>query len=298
MKEIAALILEKLRPFLHVPEEDVKFFLEKLMDGELKENRLLCCLGIDVKNDLIDLQKLAKIFDKIDYEGAKKDKQFAVHFEAVLSNNLDLHHYSNEANASKSLNIKWSRVMTSKTFKEHFYNKITNIDDVKSYWDDIRKDIERNNLEQVNMPNNGAPFRRLVWTVPLTDIVKLADPDTTPDKDWANKVTDCLGLDVNPSASEYIYIEYDENFDEPLYQPSTINNNWNWDSFYLSYKRDTFGQTRPRTGDEPAQRRREKVHEPIDHADYAYNIKYLGNVTTFDSDTSNFIDEALERYRL
>jgi len=298
MKDIVELIPTKLKPYIRVPEQEVQLFLEGLMNGELKDQRLLCCLGIDIKNDLLDLEKLAQIFNEIDYEAAKSDERFATHFEAVLMTHPDLHVYSDEVHTAAELGIQWSRVMTSKTFTEHFYNKIADIDDVKTYWDDIRKDIERNNLEQVNMPNNGAPFRRLVWTVPLEDIVELADPNTTSDKNWANKVTDCLGLDVNPSASEYVYIEYDENFNEPLYQPCTINNNWNWDSFYLSYKKDIFGQTRPRKGDTPERRRREKIHEPIDHDDYAYNIKYLGNVTNFDSDTSNFIEEALERYRL
>jgi len=106
--------------------------------------------------------------------------------------------------------------MTLMAFKEHFYSKITNIDDIKSPSDDIRKYIERNNLEQVNMPSNGAPFRRLVWIVPLTDIVSLSESGTESDKEWANKVTNYLGLEVNPSASEYVYIEYDEHFDEHL----------------------------------------------------------------------------------
>jgi len=53
MKEITALILEKLQPFIHVPEENVKFFLEELINGELNDNRLLCCLGIDIKNQNI-----------------------------------------------------------------------------------------------------------------------------------------------------------------------------------------------------------------------------------------------------
>lgn len=314
--EIIDMILSETNP---ADENETKSFLKDLSRGNDYEKRLLICIGIDLKNKLIDRKVVKKILDSIDYDACREClhnnscvrsncpnynitvqcKRRLEQYESASVNVLPFE--GSVSDNSQQLNVRFARVMNAQVFTDFYYNKY-NIDD--NYLDNRRQLIdliEDGKLKHFQMPNLAVPKdkRKLVWTVPIDDIynVKKNLTNRNSKEELANEIVNRLGLMTNDEY--YICIEYDSKFNETVFQPSHLSTKWTVEHFYVSYKKeDGFGRTRPKTGDEENLRMREKVHFEIkDNSKYKYNIEHLGIVSNSESrNTDNFFYESIERY--
>jgi len=297
--------------------DQVKAFLLRLSNGNDYERRLLICLGIDVKNNLIDSNTLQLIFDNIDFTQCTNDcinpicqgdkctnhcigigcMRLLCHYEnAILANNRFV---SIIEDNSIDLNVRFSRVMPAPVFIEHFYNKnkIEGINNI-NHTLDIKDEIERGNLLNVKMSNSGNPYipRNFVWATPLDEIHRIIEPTGNS----ANEVVNRLGLPQCSQDTEYVYFEYDPCFDETMFQPCHLSTCWIMEHLYCSAPfTDGYGRTRPWTGDHTDRQMREKIHFSIDDSSrYEYNVQYLGRVNNLSIDVTNLVDETMQRYTL
>ncbi|MCL2650731.1 MAG: hypothetical protein FWD60_06875 [Candidatus Azobacteroides sp.] len=277
-------------------------FLEELSRGNDYEKRLLICIGIDLKNGLVDKDIMTKIFNNIDYDQCLQCSNGSSSLLTQYEEAVKVIQYFVSSVSDNSQKIQFSRVMSASAFAYYYYKKI-----FKKPLIDYRRlknQIEEGLLRDVNMTNEMRPedYRKLIWVVPLEDILSvkksLIKKGENLDDKLANEVVNRLGLIIN--GDEYIYLEYEIGFNEMLYQPSHLSKNWNEDHFYISYKNeDGFGRTRARTGDDSDLQMREKVHFSINDASkYKYNVEYLGVVNDTSYNTNNLITESMQRYTL
>ena len=92
MQRIIDLIINKVKNKLddkYMP--NFMDWLNKLKDGGSTDQRLLCCLGIDIKFNLIKIQDLIKVFEKLEYSEALSSIKPSHYFESTLRDNPDLH---------------------------------------------------------------------------------------------------------------------------------------------------------------------------------------------------------------
>ncbi|GEM_PF-6679600 len=275
-------------------------WLNKLKNGRPSDQRLLCSIGIDIKYNLVNLDAILKILEKINYGDALASSNPAHFFETVLRDDPDLHAYGLEFVEDNNLNEPFVRIMSIDTFNSYFYNRIEDIDDVKLANDNLITEIERGQLFEVKMPNDGPPFRKCAWITPRFKIQEIINKSKNDSTNPANVITDYLGLIVDSLPTEYIMIEYPEDFVEKIYQPCSLNASW-YDSddnpgLFISFKRmDKFGRTRQRKKDYQSNGLLECIHEPIS-SKYVYNIKYLGKVDNSIFSVEKIGNEALLRF--
>jgi hypothetical protein len=283
-------------------EKKTESFLKKLSSENDYGKRLLICIGIDLKNKLVEKHIVKQVFDTINYDeclACKDGKSLLSHYEKAIIATRNF--VGAIGDNSKKLKLRFSRVMTASVFSKHFYPNIMGIDDINCNPRLLKNAIDEGRLEQVNMPNvGGDDKRKLVWTVPLEDLLVIKEESEKKGENPANEIVGRLGLSITAVNNEYVYWEYESDFNETLFQPCHLSNCWETESLYLSSKMiDGFGRTRPRKGDNINLQLREKIHHSIDDATkYKYNIKYLGIVNDFSIDIANFVGEAMHRYTL
>lgn len=277
-------------------ENNVRRFFETLRDGEEYHQRLLICFGIDTRGEILDKNEVVKLFDIIDYSNCLTADEVVSEYEMCL-NNLSLF----LSNKSMVYDKILTRVMRATTFSSDFYFRIKDIKNHFKLWKDVKEEVERENLETVYMPNDSPRDpRKLVWCTPLDDLLEIVEECKMAGINYANEIIDRLGLYIT-EIQDYILVIYPSLFDKQIFQPSNLCNCWTWNkSLYLSCKTsDGFGRTRPRKGDISDKRMREAVHSSIDDfMNFQCSIKFLGTVTDYSIDTSNFTVEALNRYAL
>ena len=262
--------------------------VELLGSGNDVEKRLLVCIAIDIKFELINNEQIVRVLNDTNILDCK-DNLLECYDSLVDKHKVFT---SNIATKAKS---KLVRVMKSTSFTKYYFNRIKPNGLQLETTDELRKQIERENLTQFYMHNNSIGKGNLVWVTTLKELIHILDKNN----ETANNVVIRLGLSVDESDNnEFIYIEYPENFDEKLYQPSNFSNNWrDENSLYISYKKnDGFGRTRSRIGDLYDKGMKETVHNSINERKYKYNIKYLGIFDNFDKDISNFVSESINRF--
>jgi hypothetical protein len=301
-------------------------FLRKLEKGNDDEQRLLFCIGIDVKNNLIDNDIQRAIFDAIDYDNCLECKNSKCAGKACAAKNNDeyldgrfkcnrlLSAYEEAIKSTGTFTSivyddftvsreKFCRVMTINAISYYILNRIS-LDDIRLTESSARYYIIDGQIKELFMPNTAGTSRELVWVTPLNDLLAIKEDCKRNGKNPANEVVNRLGLLIRPGSYEYAYMEYSESFDERVFQSCHLCNSWNKSSLYLSYKfSDNYGRTRPREGDDEGYQMKEKVHFAInDIPRHKYSVKYLGTIDEKplqDSlDIANFVGEAMKRYTL
>jgi len=276
---------------------NTSLFLQKLKEGEEYHKRLLICLGIDTKGGLIDKTEISRILNSIDYTKCIDCDSQLIEYENALK---VLSYFLSKK--SFLYNKKLARVMRATTFSSSFFHRIDgNLNDIKD-WREVRIEIDRGNLDSINMPNDTAleDPRSIVWCTPLDELEQIINHNIEESTNPANDIIDRLGLYLT-TMQDYIYIIYPDNFDKTLFQPSNLCNCWIWkDSLYLSYiSNDNFGRTRPRSGDNENKQMKEAVHKSImSSSDFKCSVKFLGTVTEYDLNSIDFTNDALKRYAL
>jgi hypothetical protein len=294
MDSIIEFILSKLKL---INEDKTRAFLKQLSTGNEYEKRLLICIGIDLKANLVKPDIVQQVFEKIDYNACCKSSNLILHYyeEAIVAIKTFV---GSVQNNSQELKLQMSRVMSLNAFATYIYPHFSR--DIAINPKVVKSKIIEAELDNVNMPNIGGGIRSLVWTTPLQDLLAIKEDLGKKGEDPATGIVDRLGLMVQDAFKEYIYLEYDLNFNETLFQPCHLSNCWTKESLYISNKyMDGFGRTRQRKGDNINHQMKEVVHYPIvDKKKYKYNIRYLGIIKDFSINISNFVNESMKRYRL
>lgn len=301
MERVIDLIKKKILPHL---DKTIKInfvkWLNMLKEGNSTDQRLLCCLGIDIKHNLSNLYNLKDIFNKINYTEALSSTKASHFFESALRDNKLLHEYGLEIAESRENSVPYVRIISLINFNFYLFNRIEDIDDVKLTNDKLLNEIKRGQLDKVKMPNEGSPFRKCAWITLANILNNLIEKCKISNLNHANVVIDYLGLTYDQLPIDFLIIEYPIDFNEDTYQPCSINSNW-YDSddnpgLYLSFmKHDKYGRTRSRTEDNIEKRLKERVHKPV-LSKYYYSIKHLGSVDDGNLSVSKIGNEALERF--
>jgi len=259
-------------------------FINKLANGNDKEKRLLACIGIDIKHNLIDINNFIAIINTIN-----------------VSTITDLVKYYNNITDIQNVyigrvlntkNDKLVRVLPLNTFRRYFYNKVFD-DDKKNNAYEIIKEIERGNLTEFQMHNNSIGKGNLVWGTTYEEVKNLLDNGAT-----INDIIINIGLgDLNVN-KDYVLIVYPDDFNEKKYQPCHYSVNWTKDdNIFISNKNiDSYGRTRSNIGDVPNRRMKEIVHHSIDDPKYSYEIKHLGTFTDNNYDRAQILIETIRRF--
>lgn len=276
---------------------ETKNFLEVLMNGTEYQKRLLICLGIDMFGELIEKNIMSNILNSLDYDKCLNPDEILKSYEKAIVN-LGVFVSPIETNPSNK-NILLARVMKASTFSAYFYPNIEGINDVNHDWKNVKNEIEKGNLENINVFNTSLMPRGLVWTTPLKELENIIKENLDNYKDPTNDIVNRLGLCTTASINnEYLYLEYDSLFDETIYKPNNLSNCWtDENSLYVScITNDGFGRTRPRSGDAEKLRMKEAVHESIsDSFKFKYTVKYLGTLDDFSLEILDFNSEAMKR---
>lgn len=296
MDQILVLLLKIFLPYIDKNKKD-KFssWVNELKNGSFDDKRLLCCLGIEVKNHLVNIQSYVKIFNAMDYDSSINQKEI---FDQTVTNNKDLQFFSDEGFNPEDEKPIYTRIVNIDTFITTILNKSYPNDDKKYYDDEVLiSEIERNDLGSLALLNEGHPNRNNVWVTPLVKINEIIDYCTDKLLNRADIIINCIGMPFDVNKLKFIYMEYPEIFREEFYQSCAVNAIWGReDGLFLSYKKDDgFGRTRPCDGDNAINRLKEQVHKSL-NVKYEYNIKYLGEATSINHDTTNIVGEAIERY--
>jgi hypothetical protein len=264
-------------------------WLDKMTNGSNEDKRFLCCLAMELENEIVDPLAYAGLFDSLQVNETIATQQI----EDYLADNHNKHFYSNVVCKEK---IAYVRVMQLSTFLEYFINR-SDINDVvtKNDQSNVIREIKRGILKNILMPNDGPPFRGVAWILPKSEYIDICSSIKGENKNLADEIVRVLGIKCNLENTHYIKINYPEDFDEETYQPCTINAKFEEDCLFLSYKKDdSFGRTRSLDSDDKKQRKKERIHKPLPDK-YRYHIEYLGEITQPNTYSGNIVEDAYNR---
>jgi len=258
-------------------------FINKLANGNEKGKRLLACIGIDIKHNLIDIDNFIAIINTIN-----------------VSPNTDLIEYYNNITdrqnvyTGRVLNTeddKLVRVITLEGFMFYYYNHI--VDDQKDDNAESISKVKREGISQFEMHNNSLSKGNLVWATTYEEVKNLLDNNAT-----INDIVINLGIGVRNLNKDYVLIIYPDDFNEEKFKPCHYSVDWTKDSnIFISHENiDNYGRTRSNIGDIPGRRMKEVVHHSIDDPKYSYEIKYLGTFTDNNYDRSQILIETIRRF--
>jgi len=272
-----------------------KQFINSLFNGDNDEKRLLACIGIDIKHNLLDLHELESIINSINLSAYPKTSLLEIY---------DKHTDNNSYTISLIKSIKkerFARIMKLSPFVEFFYNPNIENDFKESINEnDFIEEINRGNLENFEMQNESIGKHKLVWVTTLDDLMKILNSSDKPTNEIVSRLGLGIPFDENGilvEETEYVYFEYPDSFDEFTYQPTHLCKYWNDENnLFLSFMNiDKYGRTRSNQGDYQKKRMKEVVHFPLTEKKYSYNIKYLGKFNDSYIKNISYI-EAKDRY--
>jgi hypothetical protein len=303
-------------------------FLLQLKGGTANCQRLLICMGIDLKN--FSHSKIRK--------NNFPDKAFIKMLQEVISKaagiprnkSMPPGEYTHAMRFARALNVvtavhppaaipldtpaKYFRISPFINYMRYVVAKnlrnnpslpaSLDMEDeelVEEYFEEFTQNERYNRINVSNLGINKS------WIF-VADKAELQTIRSHIDKDLY-QLADTLGFDVNPAmiGQHYICLEYPECFSEPVYQPCTLMADWGsrqncpkGNDFFLSYTvGEKWGRTWSVSGNQTCMN--ERTHARFDHGEsktYEFSAAYLGRLTSTipRGSDAQIIQEALKRF--
>lgn len=263
---------------------------------DIDSKRLLYCIGIDTKFNIVDKSKYINVFNNIDYDLSSKPQE---KFQKIIElDNAKYHFFSDKC--CKIGDDQYCGMIKLWVFTNYYIDGLYSNDDLPF----IRERLQKGDFKTILISNNSSVKPRNVsWVTLLSEISAIKEVAKSNNYNIINYICHKLGLywgnvgsdfEIRP---EWVNLIYPKDIDENFYQPIAVNAEWRTPKgLYLSYKdEDEFGRTRSQTEDYNHNGVKERVHFRIEK-DYIYNAIYLGKAEINNINTDKIIDSAKKRF--
>lgn len=298
LNTIVQFLLTTIGPLLDPPEQTLfPDWLNLLRDTNFDSQRLLICLGIDVKYDLIDekilipvLSDAIKTYDFINLPNP-------VDGFDVAAKKVNIVYCSNchdpDYKTSRYINVMAWGKFHNVVLKQLHESDTTDID-YESYQTTGRAAVEM--VAEINGSTVELwGVNRIVWVSPSDEIDHIIN--NIPADEWATHVVNKYGLPVRSGKQEYLALKYPPGHHVICTQPTSVSADWQWkDGLFLSFKRqDSFGRTFTiSSGD--TNNGKERIHANLTIEFTDLEPIFLGEFKTLTKDTSQFVNAGINRW--
>jgi hypothetical protein len=252
--------------------------------------RFLCGIATDL-NGLVAPEQYTIIFEAIDYTDVADRENWIDFFDNAITKDSNLQFFTAQINSET---ITYGRVIRAIGL-----NKMSGL--ALDFEHDVNLIPPHANLKMDNSTN---PAWNLYWTAPFEDlenICKDSDIDLTDrakSSKSADKLIEKLGLGhLENYFGSLVLLKYPTDLGLSFHQPCVANSGFHDNRLFMPYKiADTFGRTRPCTGDVPTNRIKEQVHRPFTDPK-EFQIFYIGKGEDIKIDETNIVAESYARYQ-
>lgn len=297
MEELKEFLLEKYESDFDIDvREKFKQWINSCETTDIDSARLLYCIGIDTKYELVDKSKYVRIFDQIDYESGYKPQ---IQFQIALEKDDGKYHFFSNKN-SKFEDDQYCGMIKLWAFANYYLEREYKNDEM----DFIKERLEDGFYLNVAVKNNSSEKPREVsWVTLLSEIEAITNEAIKSKSYTIEYICNKLGLYWSHMGTEHdpqpdwVRLAYPPNIDEDFFQPIAANADWKTsEGLYLSYRtQDDFGRTRSQIIDYSQHGTRERVHYRIDK-EYIYSAKYIGKAKNCAKNTNTILKSAKKRF--
>ena len=243
-------------------------------------NRLAICICIDLKYDLLRVEDLLPIFEKIDYKELLAPHQ---QFEKCLVSDFEKLYQQTKYIDSRYAPSQYVTVVAWAKMYRKCKKIITS--DRNSYINSYNIYAINKSRKLSDFDNWNGDYKRITWVFDYDVLLGLFNKHRALKKDQlVDLILDRLGLHENipgphlPDKPSYVYIIYPLSFSAKFacHQPSALSGSfWNPDELFLSYKAlDGYGRTYSTSG--RATMTKERVFAAEKYANREFIINELG----------------------